>query len=171
MHVRDICSRVVVSIGHDATPAEAARLMREHHVGALVVTDRSSGAPAVVGLVTDRDLATGVLARGADAPHQIGPLVSGPPVSVPESADLAEALSRMRSHGVRRLLVTTPDEHLAGVLSLDDLLPALAQPFAALAELLRVGQEKEAVARAAKPAPPLPRLRIPSIGTAGWQPR
>jgi len=168
MRVRDVCSRVVVSIDQGASPVQAARLMREHHVGALVVTDASGGAPVVVGLVTDRDLVVEVLARGAEAAPRIAPLVSGPPVAVPEEADLAEALARMRAHGVRRLLVTAADGHLAGLVSLDDLLPALAQPFGALAELVRAAQEREAAARGPVSPPPLPRLHIPPIGTAGW---
>lgn len=37
MSIGEICNRDVVVIGKDATVQEAARLMREHHVGALVV--------------------------------------------------------------------------------------------------------------------------------------
>jgi CBS domain-containing protein len=56
MDIASICQRRIVTIEADATLREAAILMRERHVGALVVTD-STDAPRVLGVVTDRDLA------------------------------------------------------------------------------------------------------------------
>lgn len=172
MPIRDLCRRHVVAIDEAASVAEAARLMREHHVGALVVTAAHEGGRSVAGVVTDRDLVVEVLARGLDqGTLRIGSLVAAPPVDVPEDADAAEALARMQTHGVRRLLVTTADGHLAGLLSLDDLLPAIARPFGMLAEVLRAGAAREAAERAALPAAPeLPPLRVPAMGTAGWKP-
>ena len=65
MKIEDICSRVVV-VGLPATSVhEAARLLRENHVGALVVIDsRDRSQPK--GIVTDRDMVVEVLAMGVN---------------------------------------------------------------------------------------------------------
>jgi CBS domain-containing protein len=171
MSVSELCSRDLVTIDASASPAEAAQLMRQHHVGALVVTAPAGEGRAVRGVVTDRDLAVQLLAHGpGGAPARVGDLASTPPVAVAEQASLAEALSVMQSHGVRRLLVTAADGHLSGLLSLDDVWPALARQVALAAEVARAGAAREAAARPVAPTPPLPRVQVPAVGTAGWRP-
>lgn len=169
MTVAQVCSRQVVTVDRDAPLAAAARLMRDHHVGALVVTARAEHGHGVVGVVTDRDLVVEGLARGADAAGlRVGQLMRGPVVVVAETAGLGEALERMQAHGVRRLLVTDAQGHLCGMASFDDLLSALAAQFTTLATAVRVGREREAAERPPLAPPPLPALRLPRFGTAGW---
>ncbi|MFO1265852.1 MAG: CBS domain-containing protein [Rubrivivax sp.] len=68
MTVASLCSREIVSVDHAEPLPLAARLMREHHVGTVVVTEeRGDGGAHVVGIVTDRDLVIEGLARGAAA--------------------------------------------------------------------------------------------------------
>jgi CBS domain containing-hemolysin-like protein len=89
-------------------------------------------------------------------------------VGILAQADIAEAVQAMQSAGVRRLLVHDDQGHLVGLLSIDDLIPALAAPLAGLADVLRHGLQREVQARGALAAPPRPVLRVPSMGTAGW---
>lgn len=63
----EICSRIVVVAERDTPLFDAARRMREQHVGCLVVVDESSAGRIVVGMLTDRDSVTGVLAKAVDA--------------------------------------------------------------------------------------------------------
>lgn len=171
MNVGSICKRHIVTVDARAALQQAAGLMREHHVGALVVIESREGGsdPRVIGLVTDRDLAIEVLARGGDASQvPTGRLVQAAPVSVPEEADIAEAVSAMQNHGVRRLLVHDERGMLVGLISFDDLLPACVMPLAGLADALRKGLEREITERGAIAAPARPALRVPSVGTAGW---
>lgn len=171
MNVGRICQRHVVTIDANQPLQQAALLMREHHVGALVVVDRGAAGQGlhVAGLITDRDLAIEVLARGGDA-RQVPArdLAGGPVVGVAEGAPLEEAAALMQTHGLRRLLVHGDDGLLVGVLSFDDLLPALMAPLSALADVTRCGLEREISRRGAISAPPRPVLRIPPVGTAGW---
>ncbi len=175
MTVASICSRQVVSVHRDETLRRVARLMREHHVGSVVITEVRSDGTHVVGLVTDRDLVIEVLARGLDgAAVPVGALVgSGPLLSVPEEADFGEAIALMQTGGVRRLLVRDAEGHLVGVLSFDDLMRVCGAQIAVLAK----GQVRESsnsgplevpAALHAPPRPPSPRLRVPAMGTAGW---
>ena len=169
MDIASICTRTVVTVDHAATLPDAARLMREHHVGSLVVTQPGAEGTAVTGVVTDRDLAVEVLARGLDGTDvRIGQLVRGPLVSVAGSAGLDDAVALMQRHGVRRLLVAGEQGQLAGIVALDDLLAAYAAQFAALAQVVKAGLEREAHERPAVAPPPIPSLRIPAMGTAGW---
>lgn len=169
MDTGSICSRHLVSIDASQPLQQAARLMREHHVGAVVVTSSGAEGLQVDGVVSDRDLAIEVLSRGGDASQvPIGRLVRGAPVAIPESATFAQAVAAMQAAGVRRLLVHDEAGALVGLLSFDDLVPALVAPLAGLADVLRKGFEREAAERGAIAAPERPALRVPAMGTAGW---
>jgi CBS domain-containing protein len=171
MPLGSICTRELVTVDRNATLQEAARLMREHHVGAVVVTQNLDAALHVAGIITDRDLAIEVLARGVDgASVAVGALLgNGPLHSVPEDAELGEAIALMQASGVRRLLVHEAGGHLVGIVSFDDVLQACASQLAGLAGVLRKGIEHEMAQRARLTAPPRPAVRVPAMGTAGWQ--
>jgi CBS domain-containing protein len=62
MKLADLCTREVVGIDANASVRQAATLMCDEHVGALVVMT-ADDPPQVVGVVTDRDLALEVLGR------------------------------------------------------------------------------------------------------------
>lgn len=179
MSMARICSRNIVSLHGDESLQQAARLMREHHVGTVVVTQPGATGTQVAGLVTDRDLAIEVLARGGDAGElTVGALVGGQVLlSVPESAEPGEAIAIMQSGGVRRLLVGDEEGHLVGIVSFDDLLRFCAAQIAGLGAVLGKEMEREMSATprlpplppAGEPAPPpRPALRVPAMGTAGW---
>lgn len=180
MTVASLCSREIVSLDRTEPLPQAARLMREHHVGSVIVTEERGDGVHVVGIVTDRDLVIEGLARGAAAAAMpVGALVGGGPVvSVAEQADIGEAIALMQGSGVRRLLVRDAEGHLLGVISFDDLLRVCGAQLAALAQVPGRGRQHEADAArelpplppstAAAPNPPRPRLRVPAMGTAGW---
>lgn len=139
MRVEALCQRTLVTIDAAASLADAARRMREAHVGALVVTTEAGGPPQAVGLLTDRDLVVDGLARDGDAGRlTAGALASRKLVVVAAEADVAEAVVRMREGGVRRLLVVqAPDNRLIGLVALEELLEALVGDLATLAAALR----------------------------------
>ncbi|MBL8325277.1 MAG: CBS domain-containing protein [Rubrivivax sp.] len=170
MNAESLCSRHIVSLDGRESLQRAAQLMRDHHVGAIVVTEEKAEGVRVSGIVTDRDLAIEVLARGGDASRvPVSRLVSGPPVGVDARAGVEHAVRAMEAVGVRRLLVHDEAGHLVGLLSLDDLLPALAAPLAGLAAVMRQGTEREAARRDTLAPPARPVLRVPAMGTAGWK--
>src|SRR5690348_1322553 len=107
MNVGSICKRRVVTVSPRAGLSEAARLMREEHVGYLVVIEdepRSSRAP--LGVLTDRDIVVSVVAREADPRALIvSDVMTARPVSVDEADAIDTALKTMLRIGVRRLPV------------------------------------------------------------------
>lgn len=148
MNAGEICSRVVV-VAERGTPVQlAAKLMRDHHVGALVVTEGGEGARRPVGILTDRDLVVEVLAADIDYRKlTVGDVMSERPAALKETAGLFEIIGQMRSGGVRRLPVVDANEHLLGIVAMDDLLPVLAEELSALAQAIKVQQRHEAQKR------------------------
>ncbi|SCK28124.1 Predicted signal-transduction protein containing cAMP-binding and CBS domains [Variovorax sp. HW608] len=144
MNMQDLCRRELVSVNADASVQDAARAMRENHVGALAVTDPYEPG-RVIGMITDRDMVIGPLADGqSPAGQPVGALCGTELAGVRATATVPEALAVMRKAGVRRLLVSNDDGSIAGLVSLDDLLDAIAQEFEALAGALRSGIAREA---------------------------
>ena len=100
--VRDAMTEDPRSIGASASVVEAARLMREEHIGSLPITDGGK----LAGMITDRDITTTVVADGADPKAtSVGDVGRQDPISVEPDKDLEEALQLMARHQVRRLPV------------------------------------------------------------------
>lgn len=128
MNAGEICNREVVIAYRETGLSEAARLMREHHVGSLVVVADRAKERVPVGILTDRDLVVAVVAKELDARKlKVGDVMSAGVFVVREQDGLAEVLRAMREHGVRRVPVVTPSGALAGILALDDLLELVAE--------------------------------------------
>lgn len=148
MRVAEACNRNVVCATRDATVADAAVLMRRSHVGDLVVVDEIGGQRTPVGIVTDRDIVIEVVAAGLDPKSlRVGDLLVGPLIAVEEQASLAETVRTMAAKGVRRLPVVNSAGLLAGIVTVDDLLPQLAAPLSVLSELLARGRQCESERR------------------------
>lgn len=144
MKVERVYTRNVVAIERTGTIEEAAVAMRRFHVGALLVMEAVNGRQEVAGIVTDRDLVVQALADGLNARKVSVDKVMAPVVaSVPEGAELHEALERMRAAGVRRLLVTKDGGEPAGIVSLDDAVEGLVAELASLAGLMKSERARE----------------------------
>ncbi|MCU0968688.1 MAG: CBS domain-containing protein [Rubrivivax sp.] len=145
--------RPVHGIAQVSPIVDAARRMREHHVGLLVVTAREGSESRVVGVVTDRDIVVEAVARGFDpAATAVGEIAQGELVAVGAGSDAGEALARMKEAGVRRLLVVGDDGRLAGIVSTDDLVEAMCAELALLVDVLRADIDRETRERTALPA-------------------
>jgi CBS domain-containing protein len=151
MAVGDVCTREVVIVFRKDTVADACRLMRERHVGSVVVVgDGGSNAP--LGMLTDRDVAIGVVALGLDAEETLVEAVMRPGLAaVSESTPVRDAITIMRDQGVRRLPVVDHAQRLVGLLSADDLLDLLAGEISDLAVMLSRGIGREQRERAPMP--------------------
>lgn len=143
MQAGRLCSRDIVSVNANTPIAEAARVMRNAHVGTLIVTDARDPSHAV-GIVTDRDIVVRLLAsEGAREADCIDALCNHRLVSVPASADMDDAVRAMLQAGVRRLAVKDAAGGIVGVLSVDDLFDTLASQMECLARVMRSGASRE----------------------------
>lgn len=169
MQVGSICTRHVVTIDAQGSLTKAARLMREQHVGTLVVTCPTAQGTEVCGIVTDRDLVIDALARDVVEPDiHVADLAHVDLTMIPDTAELADAVSAMIEHGVRRLLVSDSEDRLCGLLSIDDLIQVFAEQLGGLASIIRSGREREIGKHPAAP-PATARPLFPSMGTAAWR--
>ncbi len=143
MATGEICSRDVVFVARNESCAQAARLMREHHVGSLVVVqDDHRRVP--VGMLTDRDLAVGVMALGLDPEKTIVEAAMRPDVAVVrEDEGIGRAIALMRNGGVRRLPVVDETGALVGILAADDLIELFADEMSGLAAMLAKSPRRE----------------------------
>ena len=146
MRVSELSRYQVVTVPRSADLTAAARLMREHHVGYLVVVEPGVPADAAVpvGVLTDRDLVVSVIASGADPNTlRVGDVMTPKPICVTEDDSIDSALDTMRLVGVRRLPVTGVGGTLTGVVSLDDIIDRLAAEFSSVAGSIRNEQRME----------------------------
>jgi len=149
MSIRDLCNREVICATRETTVAEAAKLMRQHHVGDVVVIDRADAQRMPIGIVTDRDIVIEVVALGVNADTvTLGDLMSwGQLVTVPETETYADTLRLMHNKGVRRMPVVDAAGVLVGIISIDDLLPQFVGELSDLADLAARGRKREAETR------------------------
>jgi len=157
--VGSIMTRNVVSCSGNDSLHRAAQIMWDRDCGAVPVVDAEGRA---VGLVTDRDLCMAAYTRGRPL-HAISvsSLLSGQLYTCLATTSVDEAISRMRLHRIRRLVVVEgKEQRLVGMLALADLarhLSALAltrrEAPAALARLLAALSERRPATPELPPGP------------------
>lgn len=128
MNVGEMCNREVVVVEKNGAIIEAAKLMRQYHVGDLVVVEQRQGVTYPVGIITDRDLVIELVA--SEVPFDsvtVGDVMSAELLTASEEDAITETIKRMRSAGVRRVPVVNRHGGLEGVITLDDMIELLAE--------------------------------------------
>jgi CBS domain-containing protein len=134
MVARDDCLREPVTVDPDATVLWAIQRIESENVGCIVVTEK--GRP--VGLLTDRDVALGVLMRRLDASAvPVREVMTRPVQTIEADAPLEWALSLLRTSRQRQLPVVDSGGALVGLLALDDVMRRIATEVGDLAGALR----------------------------------
>lgn len=147
--IGELCMRDVVTAISDMTVATAAKVMRQQHVGCIVVIERVNGGLGLpVGIVTDRDIVLGVTATDLD-PRTItvGDIMANELVTARATTEVLEAMQIMRFSGVRRLPVVTEEGRLMGFVAFDDLLERVTEELSELTRVLVREQAREAAQR------------------------
>ncbi|HEY7653465.1 MAG TPA: CBS domain-containing protein [Methylomirabilota bacterium] len=131
-----ICIKPVVTASAQMTVDQAARAMRTKNVGALVVVN--AGRP--VGMLTDRDVAVEVVAKGMDPETvRVGDVMGKKPVTIREELGVLDAAKVFAKTGVRRLPVVTRSGVLVGIIAMDDLIMLLGNEMGHMAGALSAG--------------------------------
>ena len=138
----EICTRDTIIAKKDSTIFEIAKLMRQHHVGDIVVVNEGENIP--IGIVTDRDIVIEILAKEL-SPETVttGDIMNRDVLTAQENDDIWDTLQRMRIRGVRRIPVVDQRGGLVGIASLDDLLELLADELEGIAKIVRREQDRE----------------------------
>lgn len=117
--VRTLMTRDLVSIHAGATVGELAALMAQERVSSALVLDEGR----LLGIVTDRDLRTRVLAEGLDGSAPVQDIMTPEPVALEESGSLFDAMLLMTQHGLHHLPVVENNLPV-GILTTSDLIVA-----------------------------------------------
>jgi CBS domain-containing protein len=128
MTLEDLIRTDVVTASPDTGVETLATKMHEENVGSVLIVEDDWP----IGLVTDRDLAVRVLARGkAPAEMTARDVMTGEPTTVPVETGLFELTERMEAAGVRRMPVVDGDD-LVGIITLDDVTRLLVRELSNL---------------------------------------
>lgn len=117
MHVIDYMTKDVVSVEIPSNRDDILKILKRTGISGVPVLENGK----VVGLVTRKDL----LRKAEET--QVALLMSGHPVVIKGDATLAEAATLMSKHDFRRLPVVDDDGKLVGLISVADIVAAVAQ--------------------------------------------
>lgn len=149
MQIGEICSREVHVVRREEALVEAVREMVSGHIGAIVVVapvGRDTVRP--VGIITDRDVVNAQIDLSTDMfSLTAGDVMTPDPLTIEETCGLAEGIAQLTARGVRRAPVVDAAGHLVGLISVDDLLPVVAEEIAALAKLVGTQAAREGMTR------------------------
>lgn len=137
MRVRDLYSPGAQVARPDQALAEAARAMLHGHVGSLIVVETRGTARRPIGILTDRDIVRGQLRLSSDLfCLTVGDVMTRDPVTIASHVGVTEAIETLHERGVRRAPVVDGAGNLLGIVTMDDLLPAVARELGELSALI-----------------------------------
>jgi CBS domain-containing protein len=137
--VEDVMSSPVVTIRDTDTVLIAAKLMKKHEIGCVVVIDKS-GKP--LGLITERDVVRRVTAFDLiPSKVQAGKSMTKPPVTVDASASITEAAKKMRELKIRRLIVLQTSK-LKGIITSNDIVDITPTLIDVISEKSQISPER-----------------------------
>jgi signal-transduction protein with cAMP-binding, CBS, and nucleotidyltransferase domain len=129
--IKDVMTKQIHSVRREATLRAVARVMKEHKIGAVLVTQADG---SLLGLVTDRDLVVRGMASDRDIDKTaVTEICSTPPVKLDLTATVDDAVRLMRERSVRRIPVVA-DGKPVGIVSIGDLARA-KDPSSLLAQI------------------------------------
>lgn len=144
MPITEFCRRDVAVVEKNSLVYEAARKMRETHVGDVVVCESENGVSKPIGILTDRDIVVGLVALEIPvATVRVEDVMTPALVTANQDAGIYETIHLMETYGVRRLPVVDDDGGLVGIVSSGDLLELLGEEIVALSRLSARQKAKE----------------------------
>jgi len=144
MKIGKVCNREVIVTDKGSNVLEAAKLMRQHHVGSLLVISRESDGNRPVGIITDRDIVVEVLAEEVPLDKiAVEDLMTKSLVVANEDDDLFDTVRKMRVKGVRRIPVVDTKGLLVVIFTMDDLIELLHEELGNIVSLVSREQKME----------------------------
>lgn len=140
----DICRTDIVTADEHTSLTDIAKLMREHHIGDVVITAAGDSKKKPIGIVTDRDIVVHGIACDIDLNEvSAGDLSARNLVTVRPEAGVSEIVSTMNVNAVRRVIVDGSPK-FSGIITFDDILWALSQVVSNLSAVTERQIQREA---------------------------
>jgi len=116
---KDVMSSPVVTVREDESVVKVAQLMEKHRIGGVIVVDEKNNP---LGIVTERDLATRVVAKNLQPANvKVSEVMSKPLATIDGETSIREAARRMSKLEIRRLAVMSKGE-LVGIITSKDII-------------------------------------------------
>jgi CBS domain-containing protein len=144
MPISDLYSKNLVCVERGASLQHAAQLMKKHHVSGIVVVE-SNGINKPVGILTDRDIALGIIAENLPLSTCVQDVMSKDVVLVTKGEGIAEVVDQMESKGIRRMVVVDDTGNVCGLISSDDILQLIASEVNGLGRIVERQLENEKI--------------------------
>jgi CBS domain-containing protein len=117
MSLDRICKAGVVTTTPDTVVFAVAQMMSAQHVGSVIVVEEHRS----IGIITDRDIVTKVVAAGRDPKTvPVKEVMATNPSLININYDPLDVTKIMRARGLRRLPVVDEHRHLLGIVTMDD---------------------------------------------------
>lgn len=117
MRVSEVMTAQVTAAEPDATIRSVGRMMSEVDSGVIPITQDGK----VIGIITDRDIVIRAVAEGSNMDEPVSTIMTSDIQTCTQDDTVADAVGKMASHKIRRLVVTTEAGGLAGIVSLGDI--------------------------------------------------
>jgi CBS domain-containing protein len=121
IRINKIMNNSIVSVDSSVSATDAAKMMEDTDVGAVIVLE--NGSP--IGIVTDRDFAIKITAHSYPIDTPVRRIMSSPLISIDSSSDLWTASDLMSSRNVRKLPVID-DDKVVGIITSSDIVKHIA---------------------------------------------
>jgi len=121
MTIGDVMTKSVISVDASITVNEAAKMMEDAKVGAVIVMENNTP----IGIVTDRDFAVKVAAHAYQITSPVKQIMSSPLFSINSDESVRAAADLMHDRGIRKLPVID-DEKVVGIITSTDIVNLLA---------------------------------------------
>jgi CBS domain-containing protein len=151
MNIENVCEKNVISVTEDQSIVEVAALMRDNSIGDVIVVDKQNGKMVPRGMLTDRDIVTGLVASRADqiSNAKVRDIMSKQVFTCNINDDLHDVLMQMQQNGVMRVPVLDRDGSLTGIVTSNHIFNQLNSEFSLLAGISARHKESDQAARAA----------------------
>ena len=148
MSVGQYCDRKVGLVSQSFSILEVAQIMRNCHVGEVVVVEQLNGKNIPVGIITDRDLVIEIIAMEVNVDQlSVGSIMSMEMITINEDKSLRDALEIMQLHGIRRSPVVDSNGTLLGLIKIESILEVLSHDMAKVLELFNTERRVETTLR------------------------
>ncbi|KER05702.1 isocitrate dehydrogenase protein [Marine Group I thaumarchaeote SCGC AAA799-E16] len=120
--VQDIMTRALITVNPSTTALQVAKMMEQGGIGAVIVKDGEN----LVGIVTDRDYATKVVANNLPFDTTVEKIMSSPLITINQGEPISAAAETMANKKIRKLAVSD-NGNITGIITSTDLANQLAK--------------------------------------------
>jgi len=120
--IQDIMARTLITVNPSTTALQIAKMMEQGGIGAILINENKNP----IGIVTDRDFATKIVANSLPLDTPVKKIMSSPLITINHNEPISAAAKVMSSKKIRKLAVTENGD-IVGIITSTDLVNQLAK--------------------------------------------